>query len=216
MQLPSFLAGCSPFHFTLHHCRSRTLPPSRRCKLPSHTLARRRPHHHHYTLGQLVRLLSLFAGERAAGVIDCAQAALAVASLLPAGAPRAQPALVSVTVDLVFTRCSTLTHTSTRPIPFPSKRPPTPTRHILQPSTFPTPHFNMASEDATRMVEVPIKVPAPVDGAPPSLAEPASGPVAEMSGALPTEHNAEKPAETTGIFQSHPLRTSSSDRSDRR
>jgi len=32
---------------------------------------------------------------------------------------------------------------------------------------------------------VPIKVAAPADNAPPSLAEPASGPVAELSGALP-------------------------------
>ncbi|ETI27356.1 hypothetical protein G647_09546 [Cladophialophora carrionii CBS 160.54] len=56
----------------------------------------------------------------------------------------------------------------------------------------------MASEDAAPMTEVPVKVPEPADGAPPSLAEPASGPVAEMSGALPAAQNAEtKPAETT-------------------
>ena len=57
----------------------------------------------------------------------------------------------------------------------------------------------MASEEATPMTEVPVKVPEPADGAPPSLAEPASGAVAEMSGALQTEQSAEaKPAATSG------------------
>ena len=48
------------------------------------------------------------------------------------------------------------------------------------------------------MVEVPVKVPLPAEG-PPTLAEPASGAVAEMSGALPTDPSTEaKPVETTG------------------
>ncbi|KAK5197349.1 hypothetical protein LTR92_003288 [Exophiala xenobiotica] len=47
--------------------------------------------------------------------------------------------------------------------------------------------------------EVPVKVTQPEDNAPPSLAEPASGPAAEMSGALPAEHPTEpKPAEPQG------------------
>ncbi|KAL2410816.1 hypothetical protein ABEF95_001954 [Exophiala dermatitidis] len=40
--------------------------------------------------------------------------------------------------------------------------------------------------------EVPVKVPQPDDQAPPALAEPASGVVAEMSGALPSEDAGEK------------------------
>lgn len=62
----------------------------------------------------------------------------------------------------------------------------------------------MASEDAVPMIEVPVKVPLPVaEGAPPSLAEPASGTVAEMSGALATELSTDlKPTETTGMSHS--------------
>jgi hypothetical protein len=57
----------------------------------------------------------------------------------------------------------------------------------------------MASEEATPMTEVPVKVPQPAEGAPPTLAEPASGPVAEMSGALPADQSAEaRPVDTTG------------------
>ncbi|KEF58799.1 uncharacterized protein A1O9_03642 [Exophiala aquamarina CBS 119918] len=47
--------------------------------------------------------------------------------------------------------------------------------------------------------KVPVNVPEPQDDAPPSLAEPASGPAAEMSGALPVDTSSEaKPTETTG------------------
>ncbi|OAG39467.1 hypothetical protein AYO21_06295 [Fonsecaea monophora] len=49
----------------------------------------------------------------------------------------------------------------------------------------------MASEETAPMTEVPVKVPQPADGAPPSIAEPASGTVAEMSGALPAEKSTE-------------------------
>ena len=48
-----------------------------------------------------------------------------------------------------------------------------------------------APEHAT--TTVPVKISQPEDGAPPSLAQPASGPAAEMSGALHTD--AEKPAQ---------------------
>lgn len=47
--------------------------------------------------------------------------------------------------------------------------------------------------------KVPVKVPGPEDNAPPSLAGPASGPAAEMSGALPADPSSEaKPTETPG------------------
>lgn len=42
----------------------------------------------------------------------------------------------------------------------------------------------MSESTSAQEVIVPVKVPEPEDHAPPSLAEPASGPVAEMSGAL--------------------------------
>ncbi|KIW33066.1 hypothetical protein, variant 2 [Cladophialophora immunda] len=57
----------------------------------------------------------------------------------------------------------------------------------------------MASEESAPTTEVPVKVPQPADGAPPSLAEPASGTVAEMSGALPAEKSTEtEPVQNTG------------------
>ena len=56
----------------------------------------------------------------------------------------------------------------------------------------------MADSDAAQ-TQVPIKVPEPEENAPPPLAEPASGPAAEMSGALPIDSTPEvKPSETTG------------------
>ncbi|OQV01520.1 PWWP domain-containing protein isoform 2 [Cladophialophora immunda] len=59
----------------------------------------------------------------------------------------------------------------------------------------------MASEESAPTTEVPVKVPQPADGAPPSLAEPASGTVAEMSGALPAEKSTEtEPVQNTGIL----------------
>ncbi|KAL8243566.1 hypothetical protein R6Q59_009824 [Mikania micrantha] len=45
---------------------------------------------------------------------------------------------------------------------------------------------NMAESEANTTA-VPVKVPEPAEHAPPTLAEPASGPAAEMSGALPTD-----------------------------
>jgi hypothetical protein len=58
--------------------------------------------------------------------------------------------------------------------------------------------LNMDTETPAQ-TEVPVKVTQPEDNAPPSLAEPASGPAAEMSGALPAEHPTEpKPAEPQG------------------
>src|SRR6186713_1983888 len=48
----------------------------------------------------------------------------------------------------------------------------------------------MAETEAAQ-VEIPIKVPEPEDKAPPALAEPASGPAAEMSGALSADSTAE-------------------------
>ncbi len=42
----------------------------------------------------------------------------------------------------------------------------------------------MDTESTAPETKVPVKVPEPADGAPPTLAEPASGPVAEMSGAV--------------------------------
>jgi hypothetical protein len=57
----------------------------------------------------------------------------------------------------------------------------------------------MEAEASAPQTKVPVKVLEPEDQAPPSLAEPASGPVAEMSGALPTDEPAEPtPAEETG------------------
>jgi len=43
------------------------------------------------------------------------------------------------------------------------------------------------ADTATPETTVPVKVPEPEEHAPPTLAEPASGPVAEMSGALAEE-----------------------------
>jgi hypothetical protein len=66
----------------------------------------------------------------------------------------------------------------------------------------------MESDSATPQTLVPVKVPEPENDAPPSLAEPASGPVAElpaeMSGALPVEPSSEaKPTEpAAGMIQS--------------
>lgn len=51
---------------------------------------------------------------------------------------------------------------------------------------------------------VPIKITQPADNAPPTLAEPASGPVAEMSGAMPLE---EKPTTETTPAESELLPT---------
>jgi hypothetical protein len=58
--------------------------------------------------------------------------------------------------------------------------------------------LNMDTETPAQ-TEVPVKVTQPEDNAPPSLAEPASGPAAEMSGALPAEQPTEpEPAEPQG------------------
>lgn len=51
----------------------------------------------------------------------------------------------------------------------------------------------MSDQPATDQVIVPVKVAQPEEGAPPTLAQPASGPVAEMSGAI--HQDAPKPAE---------------------
>lgn len=53
--------------------------------------------------------------------------------------------------------------------------------------------ITMSDQPAADQVVVPIKVSQPEEGAPPTLAQPASGPVAEMSGAIPND--APKPAE---------------------
>ncbi|OAP59778.1 hypothetical protein AYL99_04780 [Fonsecaea erecta] len=56
----------------------------------------------------------------------------------------------------------------------------------------------MASEESAPTTEVPVKVPQPADGAPPPLAQPASGTVAEMSGAVPAEKStATEPSQST-------------------
>ncbi|EXJ90254.1 hypothetical protein A1O1_03353 [Capronia coronata CBS 617.96] len=58
----------------------------------------------------------------------------------------------------------------------------------------------MDAETEAPQTTVPVKVPEPEDKAPPTLAEPASGVVAEMSGALPADHepaSEPKPAEST-------------------
>ena len=52
----------------------------------------------------------------------------------------------------------------------------------------------MDTESTAPETKVPVKVPEPADGAPPTLAEPASGPVAEMPGAVNTEQTTETPA----------------------
>lgn len=58
----------------------------------------------------------------------------------------------------------------------------------------------MDAEPAAPQIDVPVKVSEPEDKAPPSLAKPASGVVAEMSGALPTEPvAAPKPTDTAGM-----------------
>lgn len=55
------------------------------------------------------------------------------------------------------------------------------------------------AESEPAQVKVPVNVPEPEDNAPPPLAEPASGPAAEMSGALPVDPSSEaKSTETTG------------------
>jgi hypothetical protein len=48
----------------------------------------------------------------------------------------------------------------------------------------------MNAESANPVATVPVHITRPEDHAPPTLAEPTSGPVAEMSGAL---HGGEKP-----------------------
>jgi hypothetical protein len=53
----------------------------------------------------------------------------------------------------------------------------------------------MDSDSATPVTTVPVHITQPEDHAPPTLAEPASGPVAEMSGAL---QGGDKPAAETG------------------
>ncbi|KIX02242.1 uncharacterized protein Z518_08181 [Rhinocladiella mackenziei CBS 650.93] len=56
----------------------------------------------------------------------------------------------------------------------------------------------MDADPPAPQTEVPVKAPEPEDKAPPTSAEPASGVVAEMSGALPTEQPTEtNPAEVT-------------------
>ncbi|KIX94688.1 uncharacterized protein Z520_09734 [Fonsecaea multimorphosa CBS 102226] len=69
----------------------------------------------------------------------------------------------------------------------------------------------MASEESAPTTEVPVKVPQPADGAPPSLAEPASGTVAEMSGALPAEKSTEaEPVQSTDTATANgPVETAS-------
>lgn len=56
----------------------------------------------------------------------------------------------------------------------------------------------MDSESANPVTTVPIHLTQPEGNAPPTLAEPASGPVAEMSGAL---QGGEKPATETDTGQ---------------
>lgn len=58
------------------------------------------------------------------------------------------------------------------------------------------------AETEQPQVKVPVNVPEPEEKAPPSLAEPASGPAAEMSGALQVDGPSDaKPVEATGEFQ---------------
>lgn len=60
----------------------------------------------------------------------------------------------------------------------------------------------MDAETEAPQTTVPVKVSQPEDHAPPTLAEPASGVVAEMSGALPADHEHKdeaKPAESNGV-----------------
>ena len=52
----------------------------------------------------------------------------------------------------------------------------------------------MEPDSAAQEVMVPVKVPQPIDDAPPTLAEPASGPAAELSGAIPGASSSEAPA----------------------
>lgn len=54
----------------------------------------------------------------------------------------------------------------------------------------------MESESANPVVTIPVHVTQPEDHAPPTLAEPASGPVAEMSGALQSGEKASGEAST--------------------
>lgn len=55
------------------------------------------------------------------------------------------------------------------------------------------------AESEQSQVKVPVNVPEPEEKAPPSLAEPASGPAAEMSGALAVDPPTEaKEIDTTG------------------
>lgn len=54
------------------------------------------------------------------------------------------------------------------------------------------------AEIASESTAVPVKVPEPQDDAPPTLAEPASGPVAEMSGALPSDGKEAAPTTANG------------------
>ena len=60
----------------------------------------------------------------------------------------------------------------------------------------------METESAAQEVMVPVKVPQPADDAPPTLAEPASGPAAEMSGAIPGASSTEVPAPSGKLFGS--------------
>lgn len=56
----------------------------------------------------------------------------------------------------------------------------------------------MSDQPAPEQVVVPVKVTQPEEGAPPTLAQPASGPVAEMSGAIhPDAPKPTEPADNT-------------------
>lgn len=50
------------------------------------------------------------------------------------------------------------------------------------------------AESSDTTTTVPVKVPEPAEHAPPTLAEPASGPAAEMSGALPHDEKSDAAA----------------------
>jgi hypothetical protein len=189
--------------FPLHHRRSRKsslLLSSRRTTIPSHRLSRRRHHHHHFIQGQPVRVLPLFTG---VGVpISRAWFRASYFSRRVTA-----PSLRITDLGLWFFHtnrsCAHLHHIFANTIVRrPLNSPPRAfTIASLYHPILNSPRFDMASEDAVPMTEVPVKVPLPADGAPPSLAEPASGPVAEMSGALPAEQSTEpKPVETKGIL----------------
>lgn len=60
-------------------------------------------------------------------------------------------------------------------------------------------HFTMEEEANRPMATVPIHVPQPEEHGPPTLAQPASGPVAEMSGALKASEGPTEPSKVSSV-----------------